>query len=489
MIKFAESTRLYILNGPEELRPEEYDSENLRKFRAQAKEREKQRILELEKEKELKEKQGIEEENMKKIKKSLTGTDEDVIKNLSKYKKVYHIEDNEDNEDNKKQTVNQDLLNPHERILYEKLEQLEKRKEKIEEKMSKLHKQSEYGFEDITDKQKRGLERDEKQLNDILEQISKIQDELEIINSQVSEEKDIADEYLDDEFDDTDEYYDRTLKQKKTVIKEVLNEETVSLKLKDINREIIEIKEKIKEAEFQQKNAIESVKSNNSDDPLDEFMKNTIHNIHSNDIKKLKAKYDELAKDQDKYLKMLKILISSIDFRSDDDINANETPRAILVATEKLIKNNNERINPVINNTHSSKITPPKDELSSKLMPPPPKSSKIMPPKDDSSSKLSTSENNLSSKLMPPPPKSSKIMPPPQQNSNPIQYPQKPNDIEKQLDDNESQTKKRKLSTPKDNKSKKQKQNNEKLQNEEEWIPPKDQTGDGHTKLNDLLGY
>lgn len=80
-------------------------------------------------------------------------------------------------------------------------------------------------------------------------------------------------------------------------------------------------------------------------------------------------------------------------------------------------------------------------------------------------------------------------MPPPQQNSNPIQYPQKPIDIEKQFDDNESQTKKRKLSTPKDNKSKKQKQNNEKLQNEEEWIPPKDQTGDGHTKLNDLLGY
>lgn len=62
VIKFAESTRLYVLNGPEELKPEEYDSENLRKFRAQAREREKQRIKEFE---ELK-KKGMEDEEARK---------------------------------------------------------------------------------------------------------------------------------------------------------------------------------------------------------------------------------------------------------------------------------------------------------------------------------------------------------------------------------------------------------------------------------------
>lgn len=79
------------------------------------------------------------------------GNDADIIKNLAKYKKALNITDMDENSVLDEKGEAEGLLKSKHLDLYERLQQLEKKKEDLENKSSQLAYKMEYGFNDPTE--------------------------------------------------------------------------------------------------------------------------------------------------------------------------------------------------------------------------------------------------------------------------------------------------------------------------------------------------
>jgi hypothetical protein len=283
--KIGQSGKMFILNGPAELLPEEQNIPGPLISNKQVIEKRINQIKNLHQEQ-----VNYTEELREKVRTDVTWGQNDYDEEIMDYQN--EEENNVNNEDNLYGITNLEEIKDRRNLtdkqmnMLDKIDNFKKGIEKLKNEMLKIKKKEEDAGE-LTENQKKRLDICEKKILELSDKLEMQEDTLRISLSSKDglggNETKFNKEYLKELNSDEDEFYDRSRytqpNKKLTVVKEVITEnyETLKAKLENLIRNRQKLFDKL------QKVGLKTDKQDDDIDPLDDYFRDTENKIMSDD--------------------------------------------------------------------------------------------------------------------------------------------------------------------------------------------------------------